>query len=108
VQVNAVLLRASVRLLVQASEEPLFTWAVVSVPAPAASRVIVTAWQVATGAVLSSTVTVKVQLLVLLLPSVAVNVTVISPRADTEEPRIGNCVNVGVMVQLSLAEAKLV
>jgi hypothetical protein len=70
------------RLTPQASEDPLFTAAAVVLPLPPASKVTVTFWQLATGAVLSITVTVAVQVEALLLPSVAVRVTVFAPLLE--------------------------
>jgi hypothetical protein len=60
------------------------------------------------GAVLSITDTVKVQVFILLLPSIAVNVTVMLPRVETSLDVAGDCVTAGVTVQLSLVVARLV
>ena len=48
---------------------------------PRASSCTVISWQTATGAILSSTVTVAVQLSLLPLPSVTVRVTVLAPTS---------------------------
>jgi hypothetical protein len=77
-QVNEVLSRLSERIP-QASLEPLSTcWAVIEA-APAASSCMVSAWQIAIGATLSSTVMVEVQVLTFPLLSVTVKVTVLGP-----------------------------
>ena len=77
-QVKSVLSRA-VLAMPQASLLPLLIAVAVVEPLPPASSCTVTSWQVATGATLSSTVTVAVQVAVLLLLSVTVRVTVLAP-----------------------------
>ena len=77
-QVKAVWLRIRAPRL-QLSEEPLLTWALARLALPAASRLRVTGWQIALGAVLSTTVIVAVQVLVLLDASDTVRVTVLVP-----------------------------
>ena len=59
-----------------ASLLPLFTAAAVVLPVPDAFNCTVTGWHTATGATKSCTVTVAVQVAVLLFTSVTVNVTV--------------------------------
>ncbi len=63
----------------QLSLLPLSTWAAATVALPLASKFTVTFWQSAVGAVLSTTVTVAVQVLTLPLVSVTVRVTVLAP-----------------------------
>jgi hypothetical protein len=53
------------------------------------------AGQLMLGIVLSTTETKKVQVFILLLPSVAVNVTVIFPKAETVLDMAGDCVTTG-------------
>ena len=78
-QSNEVLLSESVGVP-QLSEDPLFTCDAVSDAVPLLLRYRVTFWQEAVGLMVSSTVTVEVQDLLLPDPSVAVNVTVFVPR----------------------------
>ena len=63
----------------QASLEALSTCDAVMLPLPALSNWIVTFWQSAIGATLSSTVMVEVHVLLLPLTSVTVKVTVLAP-----------------------------
>ena len=65
----------------QASFDPSFTSITDKLPDPAASNCTVTSWQSAWGAILSTTVTTDVQVLVLPLTSVAVSVTVFVPTS---------------------------
>ena len=64
------------------------------------------AGQVMLGAVWSTTVTVKVQVALLLAPSVAVNVTIWLPAIVV--PATGLCTLFGLAVQLSFAVAAAV
>ena len=74
--------RLSDRLAIpQASLLPLFTAAAVVLPLPVASRVTVTFWQTATGAVLSTTVTVALAEETRPQASVTVSVTVRGPTS---------------------------
>ena len=78
VQSKLVLLKTKLSMP-QASVEPLFTAAAVVLPAPCAFNCTVIFWQFATGATLSSTVTVAEHVEVLPLLSVTVRVTVLAP-----------------------------
>src|SRR5438477_13108647 len=64
---------------VQLSLEPLFTSAALTVAWPLAFRITVIALHLAVGSVLSTTVTVAVQVAALLLSSVTCSVTVLGP-----------------------------
>jgi hypothetical protein len=79
---NAVWLNAKLAIP-HASEEPLFTAAVVVLPLPVASNCTVTFWQSATGATLSSTVTTAVHVVTFPFTSVTVNVTGFAPPLET-------------------------
>ena len=76
----------------QASPEPPSNCAGVSNTAPPASNCRVRSWQEATGAMLSSTVTIAVQELVLLLSSVAVTTTVFCPTSAQSNALISSVV----------------
>ena len=69
----------------QASDEPLSMSAAVIEPFPLLSNWTVTFWQTATGATLSSTVTVAVQVEALPPTSVTVSVTVFAPTLEQEK-----------------------
>jgi hypothetical protein len=78
VQLKLVLLNNNV-IGLQASLDPLSTKAALVVPLPEASNITVTFWQLATGAMLSITVTPAVQVLLFEFTSVTVRVTVFGP-----------------------------
>ena len=84
----------------QASEEPLSTSAAVIEPFPLLSNWTVTVWQVATGATLSSTVTVAVQ--VELLPSLSVTVKVAEFEPTFEQLNVEGDTDKEAMPQASL------
>lgn len=75
-------------------------------PFPLLLRLTVAFVQMATGGVLSTRVTLKVQVLVLPQASAAVKVMVTLPRPFMVDPGAGDCVTVGDVVQLSDAVAK--
>jgi hypothetical protein len=64
----------------QTSELPLFTWAAVMVAVPEELRLTVIFWQLATGGVTSTIVTVAVQVDEFPFTSVTVSVTLLNPR----------------------------
>ncbi len=71
-----------VELTAQLSVLPLLIWPAVMLAFPAALNWTVRFWQIALGAILSTTVTVAVQLSVLPLASPTVKVTVFAPRLE--------------------------
>jgi hypothetical protein len=82
----------------QASLLPLFTAAAVVLPLPVLSNWTVTFWQMATGATLSSTVIVVVQVLLLPFTSVTVKTSVFAPTSEQTK---------AVWLKLKLAIAQL-